>query len=482
MSLSREEKLRKIDAIREKRRRIMATKPTYKPNTGQLPVHKDQRDIRVVQSGNGAGKTALGVNEVVWWSRGVNPILNTMTRVPCVTAVCLDKPDKVEDIWIPELNKWTNLDEEAELRKNGKPYIEEIIFKNGSKIHFYFHDQAELAAEGVEIDNIVFDEPPPRRMFIALTRGTRKKGSTPKVLIIGTLLNQPWVFETLVKPAQKGERPDIGTYRFSTEVNRNNLADGYIERFSKNLTEKERLVRIEGHAAHLSGQALAHLFKPDLHVVPYFAWPAGKPVVLVIDPHPAKDNVAILIGATGDGRIYYLKEMTSGSPPGAFAEELKDFYKGYRVIDMIIDSLGETPGTGGDGNMSFSEKLRAKGVPVRSTSYREKDDEDFITRIRQVLEIPDKPDNFGRVRPVLAIIEGCSGIIGDIEGVTWLKYKNLDENKPKLDISHRDFLACLKYGLATNINFVASRGVTPKTKRSGKSPWSGGAGSFRRVR
>lgn len=471
--LSREEKLRKIDALREKKRRLLAKKPTYKPNSGQLPVHQDQRDIRVVQSGNGAGKTALGANEAIWWARGVNSILNTMTRVPCVTAVCLDKPDKVEDIWIPELRKWTNLDDDAELRKNGKPYIEEIIFRNGSKIHFYFHDQAELAAEGVEIDNIIFDEPPPRRMFIALTRGTRKKGSTPKVLIIGTLLSQPWVYESLVRPAQKGERPDIGTYRFSTEVNRANLADGYIERFSRNLTEKEKMIRIEGHAAHLYGQALAHMFKPDIHVVPKFKWPEGKPVVLVIDPHPAKANVAILVGATGDGRIYYLKELVSNEPPGAFAEELKEFYRGYRVVDMIIDSLGATPGSGGDGNMSFSEKLVSKGVGVRSTSFREKDDEEFINRIRQVLEIPTTPDNFGRCRPILAIVEGNTGIVGDLEGVTWLKYKNLDENKPKLDISHRDFLACLKYALATNINFIAVRGSTPKVKRSGRSPWSG---------
>jgi hypothetical protein len=33
--------------------------------------------------------------------------------------------------------------------------------------------------------------------------------------------------------------------------------------------------------------------------------------------------------------------------------------------------------------------------------------------------------------------------------VAWLRYKGLGENKPKLDIRNRDFLAALKYALAS---------------------------------
>jgi hypothetical protein len=277
----------------------------------------------------------------------------------------------------------------------------------------------------------------------------------------------------LWRPAERGERTDIGIYRFSTEVNRSNLADGYIERFSRNLTDKEKQTRLHGMPAHLHGQALAHLFKRDLHVVPKFEWPQGKPVVVIIDPHPAKAHVASMIGVTGDGRIYYIKEFASNEPPRAYARELKEFYKGYRVLDIVCDSLGETPGTGGDGNMSFSDVLRSAGIPVRSTSFKEKSDEDFINRIRQVLEVPETPDNFGRKIPILAILEGNHGIIGDIETVSWLRYKNLDENKPKLDITQKDWLACLKYGLATNLGYVRARGHQPQVKRTGRSPWSG---------
>ncbi len=472
-TLSRQQKMELIDVHREKRRRILAKKPTYTPNKGQLPVHMDTKPIRVIQSGNGAGKSTLAVQEALWWSRGVNPILDIKTRVPAVTIVVLDKPSKVEEIWLKEFSKWTNIAEEFTQHKNGKPYVDELQFKNGSTIRFYFHDQTELTGEGIELDNLIFDEPPPRRLFVGLTRGQRGIGSDPKILMIGTPIKEPWVYEMLYKPAEKGERPDIGIYRFGTEVNQQNLRPGYMESYGKNLTAQEKAIRFKGVPGHLEGLALNHLLDPEIHVVPEFPWPRGKPVVLVIDPAQAKPHVAILVGATGDGRIYYLKELKSSNTAGPFSKELKDFYAGYRVVDYVIDSLGETPGTGGDGNMSFSEKLRACGVPVRATTYDDKSDENFIERIKQVLEIPEKVDNFGRKLPKLAIVEGNPGILNDIEMVSWLKYKNLETHKPKLDISNRDYLAALKYALATSIGFLADTGRMPKTKRSRPSPWSG---------
>ncbi len=471
--LTREQKLEKIDALREKRRRILAKKPLYTPNKGQLPVHLDTKPIRVVQSGNGAGKSTLAVQEVLMWVRGVNPILKTKTRVPCTTIVVLDKPAKVEEIWLKELAKWTNIEEEFTQHKNGKPYVDELVAKNGSTIRFYFHDQTELTGEGVELDNLVFDEPPPRRLFVGLTRGMRSIGSDPKILMIGTPIREPWVYEMLYKPAEKGERPDIGIYRFGTEVNSQNLRPGYMESYGKNLTEQEKAIRFKGIPGHLEGLALNHLFDPAVHVVPAFPWPKGKPCVLVIDPAQAKPHVAILMGVTGDGRIYYLKEMSFKGAAAGFARELKEFYRGYRVVDYVIDSLGETPGTGGDGNMSFSEKLRQLGVPVRATTYEDKSDENFITRIKQVLEIPEEADNFGRKLPKLAIVEGNAGIINDIELVAWLKYKNIETHKPKLDISNQDYLAATKYALATNIVHLASMGKMPKVKHSRPSPWGG---------
>lgn len=473
MILSRDEKLQRYEILQERKRRILAKKPTYIPNSGQLPVHADPMLIRVVAAGNGGGKTALAVQEMIWWATGYNPVTTKYSRVPATVIVLLDSPMKVSEVWLPEIRKWFPIDSEAELAKNGKPYYNEIVFRNGSKIMFMFHEQEDLIFEGIQLDYLIADEPFPRRIWIALTRGARKKMSKPRFLIIGTPIGQPWLYEDLWKASEEGIRDDVGIHKFSTEVNKGNLADGYIEQFSKNLTEAEKLVRLKGHFSHLEGLALAHLFDRSCHIVPSFQWPSGKPVVLVIDPHQAKPHTAALVGATGDGRVYYVKEMASKSPAQRFARELKDFYQGFRVIDYVIDSLGETPGTGGDGSMSFSEKLRQLGVPVRSTSFSDKNDEDFIFKIRQVLEVPENPDNFGRKQPRLAILSGNPGIVHDVETVQWLKYRNQEGFKPKLDITSKDYLSLLKYALATVISVMADVQKRPKIQKAGKSPWSG---------
>ncbi len=472
--LTREQKLHKIDLIQEKKRRILAKKSVYRPNEGQMPVHLDPKPIRIVAAANGGGKSTLGVQELLWWATGTNPLTHKMTKVPATIVILLDNPIKVDQVWLPEIRKWYPLDADCELRKNGKPYVNQILFKNGSQVIFMFHDQEDLVFEGIQIDYLICDEPFPRRIWIALTRGARKKNTEPRFLIIGTPIGQAWIYNDLWKKATNGERNDIGLHRFSIEANRQNLADGYIEQFSKNLTEAEKKVRLQGHFAHLEGLALAHLFDRQIHVVPRFPWPKGKPVVLVIDPHQAKPHVAALVGATGDGRIYYIKEMETKSPPRMFAQELKAFLKGdWKVIDYVIDSLGETPGTGGDGNMSFSDKLRQCGIPVRATSFDDKNDEDFIQKIQQVLEIPEEIDNFGRKQAKLAIVEGNSAIIDDIETCQWQKYRQHELFKPKLDISSKDRLACLKYALKTSIAFVADAGQMPRIKHSRPSPWGG---------
>lgn len=478
VELTKEQKLLRLDVLREKKRRILAAKPVYKPNgdttTGQLAVHLDNKPIRIVAAGNGSGKTALAANEVLWWSTGYNPITEQFTKVPATIVVLLDSPLKVDQVWLPELKKWYPIEEECQTLKHGKPYVNEIQFKNGSQILFLFHDQADLVFEGIQLDYFVPDEPHPRRIQLALARGQRKQGSEPRTLIIGTPLGQPWIYRELWKTAMNGERPDIGLHRFETKVNKHNLAEGYIEAFSKNLTDQERLVRLGGHFAHLEGLALAHLFDRAIHVVPAFPWPKGKPAVLIIDCHMSKPHSAILVGATGDGRLYYIKEMLSKSPARRFAGELKEFCKGdWKIVDHVIDSLGETPRTGGEGNKSFSMVLRENGVPVRATSHDDKDDEDFIQSIQQVLEIPDKADNFGRKLPKLAILEGNPLIVEDIESAQWQKFRQHDVYKPKLDITAKDFLSCLKYALKSTIGLIADVGRMPRIKRSGRSPWSG---------
>lgn len=462
--LSREEKLQLLQLLEEKKKRDLVKRPNFKDRAhqGQLDVLKSRSIERFVFSGNGAGKTALGCEDLRCAVTGTNPYTGERTPLPCRAFVVLDKPEKVETVLLPELMKWMHLRPD-QLHKKGKPYISLVTLDNGSTIRFIFWDQEPMTAEGLEGDYFLFDEPCPRPLYVALKRAGRTKGRQARYLFIGTPLAAPWMRTEVYDKWVKGERPDTECFRFHTESNRQNLADGYIEQFSAVLSEREKAIRLGGAFFDLDGLALAHLFKRETHTVPRreLEWDKENPCVVIIDPHPSKSHVSTLLGADRDNRIVVLEEFSAKQVARQYTKSLIElgWFHNYTVVDIVYDSLGSTDGTGGEGFKSFgqvmSEVLREHGIGrARATSYAEKDDEEWLSRIQDALLVPEKPDNFGRREPKLKVVADLKGVIGDFENVQWARDKRLDQNKPKLDITNKDFLACVKYGLATNIYFT----------------------------
>jgi hypothetical protein len=468
-ALTRKQKLEMLDALEERQRRQLERRESYVPNEGQSKVHASTKTVRLVTAGNGSGKSTLGVNEVLWAALGWNPVQKVTTKVPCRIVVVLDKPSKVETTFLPELKKWYAIKAE-QLHKRGHPHYTAITFDNGSEILFMFWEQVEMAFESIELDVAVFDEPPPRHIYVSLRRGGRKKNSRPWYLIIGTPLSAPWLRTDIYEPWARGEADDTDCFKFGTRVNEANLAAGYIESFSRVLTEKEKLVRLEGAFYDLDGLALAHLFDRKTHLIPAPRWPANWPTVVVIDPAMAKAHVAILMGITKDDGLVYLKELSAKCPPREFARRLKEMYAGYRVVDIVCDSMGSSELTGGDGLLSFIRVLNEEGVRCRATTYDEKQDEAFIQMIQNSLALPLEPNNFGVIEPRLKIVSTCNGIIADIETVCWEKIRNSEDFKPKLSIAKKDFLACLKYALAAQPRF--NRGSEKIVRQGSGSSWN----------
>lgn len=441
-NLSREEKLQLIDALAEKRRRLKLKRALYSPNGLQERVHRSVKRIRFVAAANGVGKTTMGTQEAYWTATGTHPYRPNLP-VPNTGVVLLDSPDKVER-WTQEFNKWFDTTD-WQLLKRGKPYITQIVLPNGSEINFMFHLQEDMAFESIEIDWLIADEPPPRKPYIALQRGMRRV-SGAWTLIVGTPLAQPWLKTELWDKWANNERDDIECFKGGILVNAKNLGKGFIENFSKDLTDHEKRVRLHGEFAHLEGLALADLFKRDIHIIEDFLWPRNWPTVLAIDFHPAKPCTAVLLGANKFDQLVILKEFKSKSPPSKFAEELKELIKGYRVDDMVCDSLGSTPKTGGFENRSFIQVLGDKGLRVRPTTYKEKSEDSWVQNLRDLL--PVRNTNLGEM-PGLLVFKSCTGIINEFESVMWARNRQNEELKGRLDISNKDLLSCLKYALAT---------------------------------
>lgn len=451
-ALSKKDKLAILDALEVKAERERDRKDNYVPNAGQLPVHISTKRTRVVFSGNGAGKSCMGVQEIMASVNGYNPWTKEHTPVPSTNIIVLDRPEKVDEVVMPELRKWFKIKPE-QLHKRGRPYISKIIFDNGSEITFMFADQEPMAFESVQVTGLVwFDEPPPRHCYVGLRRAGRVKGRQARYLITGTPIGGTgsWLRTDLYEPWAKGEAPEVECFRFGTRVNEKNLSEGYIQSFSSVLTEKEKQVRLEGAFHDIDGLALAHLFDRGKHLLPAseYRWPPHYPVIVAIDVAMAKPHVALMMGITKDNQYVVLKELSYKGTAPEFAERFKIWAAGYNIVDIIADSLGSSELSGGDGRLSFIASLNKHGVKCRATTYAEKDDSAWISMIREVLFIPEEPDNFGNRTPRLRVLSNCTGLIADIEQAAWKKQRLSDEYLPKIDISKLDRLAALKYCLA----------------------------------
>lgn len=465
-ALSREEKLALYDTIQKKKHLEKKKRDIFKPHAGQLPVLECKKPIIVVTAGNGYGKTALACNRALAAIKGYNPWKKENTKAPCTGVVVLDNPIKVKEVWLKELSKWHNM-ENVEQIKNGKPYVNELIFQNGSRIIFMFHDQEELVFESIEIDFAIYDEPPPKHVFIGLSRGQRTKGSKPWQLLIGTPISAAWIRTDLYEPWRKGENEDLEFFRGTTDMNKDNLAEGYIDSFTRLLTKEEQQIRLQGQFFDLGSLALAHLFKDDIHIKEDFKVPQDWPCIVAIDPHPSKKHVAIALTIDlRTGYKYVVRELESKSLARDFAMHLIEMTRGLRVVDWVSDSLGNADMTGGEGFKSFIQILNDCGLRVRGTTFEEKDDGDWIERIREALAIPLESNNFGEHTPSLRIFASCHKTVKDIKNVSWIKRKNTNENRDKLDISNKDFLACLKYALAA-AGTVRPKGQEAKSIRLG---------------
>lgn len=469
--LTREEKLELLAALEEKRRRDLERRPKYSPNAGQMPVHKSRALDRFVFSGNGSGKTTLLANELAWALKGYNPI--TQERYPpgLKIIVVVDNTKKIGEVLIPEYRKWHNLPEEW-LKRDGKPHISRIISDNGNEINFYSVESDPMLFEGIQAHMVFIDEPLPRHLFVALKRSLRIKGFPGRILFCGTPVSQPWLRTQIYEPWSKGELPNVEIFRVSSMVNKDNLAEGWLDNFGRALSEAEKAVRLEGSFFDGEGLALAHLWSRQEHIVPGddLHWNGNWPVVIGIDPHPTKKHVAVMVGADPYNKLYVLQELSVKQTASEFAETLKEWYKGFRVVDIVVDSLGSAEGTGNEGFSTFIEQLRKHGVPARPTRYEDKSHEDLIDRLQSCLVLPKVADNYGNTIPKLRVSDYCKGVIENIESVTWQINKADRTYKPKLDTSAKDYLSALGYALAANVH--SKRGAE-KPVYLKKSPYRG---------
>jgi hypothetical protein len=459
----REAMLKELALLEERKRRKRLARPPYTPTAGQLKVLSSTKRNVFNFSGNGGGKTALNVQFADAFARGINRWTGERFRLPAKVAFVCDTSRKIDERIIPEFRKWFDV-EDDQLDKNGRPYTSFIHYKNGSSISFLTADADPLSFEGSEFSVVIVDEPLPRPLYIALMRSLRIKGHPCRFIFSGTAISQGWLRKEIFEPWRRGELPDTDCFNMRTEDNRANLAEGYIENFSRSLSEAEKKVRLEGGFFDGELLALAEHFNGDTHIIKstQFHYDLRMPAVVAIDPHTSKPHTAIMLVIDRDDKAIARKELTLKANATEFAKRLAEWEKGYNVVDRVCDSAGQADMSSGEGMHSFIEGLQRNGVMVRATTFKEKSHEDLIERLREGLSIPAKKDNFGRQTPAIRVHEDCPQLIANIEQVTWQKNRGTGEIVPKLDTSTKDYLSCLGYALAIGVRYDIIKHAAPR--------------------
>lgn len=453
----------------------------YTPNVIQDKVHRCLKFIRCLFSGNGVGKTTACINEAIWTCTGTHPHRET-ARLPNTVIIVLDDASKADSVYVMELKKrrWYDVTR-LEFDKKGKAYTQEIRFPNGSVINFMSHQMDEEKFESIQASAVIFDEPPPRKIFIALMRGQREKDMRPWIIFAGTPRGRhaPWMYDELYEPWENGTDKDIECFFGSTHDNLQNLDPDTIKRWESKFTKEELETRLHGKFEFLSGM-IFDTFNKETHVVADFAWPRAWPVIIAVDPHLRKDHNAVILGVTPDEEVYAIREYAC---PLAGRKACRWFLhvldkSGLNVRAGICDNFGSIDmyeDSASEEKKSFIKmwneealKMNRPKFMIRPTSKKEKRDDEWIEDMKDWLRVEQTHEG---MRPRFMVFKSCVKLIRNFATYVWDEHtgRKADIGEPKEAPlgTNQDYLMCVKYGLAMNpIEIVKAKPIHHKWNSS----------------
>jgi phage terminase large subunit-like protein len=409
----------------------------------------------VLQGANRVGKSCLCANIAGAFSLGCKlPWGNHSEIYPSDRArdnkgkkvsgkiICQEWEKSARDNIVPALKEWLPVGT-YETKKNNIGVEYEFVFPyTKSKITIMTYKEDTKSHEGSTIDWVFFDEPPPKDKFIANTRGLISTGGVSMFAM--TALNEPWILDDIVLNPDKttGVVGDI-------PITANPLLDvEAIRIFEKNLSEDEKVARIQGGWLQLSGRIWKG-FNVEKHVVDPFKIPPDWPVQFQIDFHLNLPHAIIFYAVDPYNRMFFFNEVWENMGTEDLANEIIRVWQ-TRVLRMEygeIDALskGDTSyiknrfGKAEDSFTIISRMLAARNIRLGVGSKDEK------SYIRAVADRWKGPNGM----PTAFIFRDCPEAIKQVQ-----RWSYDDFGKPK-DDGH--FPECFGRATQTGLKFTPYR-------------------------
>lgn len=363
--------------------------------------------------------------------------------------MCEDFQKHGQRVIVPAIEEWLDLDL-IKFKKNNPiqfPIYWEL--KNGSSFEILTYEQKTVQFEGWEGDLAWFDEPPPRDKFIATTRGLVDRGG--RVMMTLTPLNQPWIFDEIVKVADKSYSYSLtmdirdNLHRVEDGVEVGHLNEAAIKRFEMALKPEEKEARLHGKFLHLSGLVFKQ-FDPNVHIFGECEIKDTWTRYMAIDPHPRTPTACLWLAVDEfDNYVVYdelyLADMDIKEMASAIKAQEGPYPAQIRYIDPAMDKDNAIAG-----GFNVRKELMKYGI----YTIRANNDWDYGKDCMDQALTPKWNSFTGEETPRLRIDSGCKRLIHEITHYVWDSKMVIGiENQKQRPIKKNDHMVdCLRYLLA----------------------------------
>lgn len=310
-----------------------------KPHPYQAEWWFDERPYVVVLAANRVGKSENGGGILTHRTTGQLPVAlggqqewvdRPLTHAGKFYFACGESFDHIKKVvgekllrFLPEDRVTTKYDSAGQLR-------EIYVNDTGATIVLLSYVQAPRIFEGYTWAGGWFDEPPPRAIFTACTRGLLSTGGQVLITATPSLIKkaeQAWVYDELILPSYDERHPlhgKVGYYRVDMhaaciECNGGvgHLHHDAIKTYEATLPERERGARMHGLIPEMQGLEFDYVTE-ETHVVPDFVVPSHAPIFEVVDPSITRG--LYVIWATADVNDLFTIVHAAHIPDVSFAE------------------------------------------------------------------------------------------------------------------------------------------------------------------
>ena len=196
MQLSRDDKIKLLELVAEKNRRISINPLKYaKRHPKQEEFYISQQTIRALFWGNRVGKTEAGAQEVARYLLGEHE--HKKIKVPVeIWSIC-PSFDSQKETTQPKLLRYLPEDSIESITWIRKGIASEIILKIGSKITFKSYEQGRAKFQGAGKRLIWFDEEPPHDIWEECFVRQEAGQTLDIILTMTAIKGMTWVYDDI---------------------------------------------------------------------------------------------------------------------------------------------------------------------------------------------------------------------------------------------------------------------------------------------